>query len=235
MISRVRETEKQKIFNELFAPDEEGKSRWVLRDEINNSGLKPPLDNGAGRPWGFWVKGFLFETKRLNGKEDAKILEMRLVGIDHDHLDGVKRNANVRKDIKAHYKGSPCVVCGCTSSLRLDHKNDTYNNPRVFDSLTQLFSDFQNLCNHCNLQKRQVAIKTKKTMKRTGATTIPSVAVFGIDFTEGDDTYDPSDVNCMVGTYWYDPVAFMEYVKWANSFETQCAIDTLLSLRQPIR
>ena len=37
--------------------------------------------------------------------------------------------------------------------------------------------------------------------------------MFGIDFIEGDETFDAKDSNAMVGTYWYDVVAFMEYVK----------------------
>jgi hypothetical protein len=38
--------------------------------------------------------------------------------------------------------------------------------------------------------------------------------IFGIDFIEGDDeTYDSSDINAMKGTFWYDPVIFMETIK----------------------
>ena len=36
---------------------------------------------------------------------------------------------------------------------------------------------------------------------------------FGIDFTKGTEDFDPSDIDAMVGTYWYDPCAFMEYIK----------------------
>ena len=34
-----------------------------------------------------------------------------------------------------------------------------------------------------------------------------------IDFIEGDETFDKNDKNAMVGTYWYDPVRFMNYIK----------------------
>ena len=30
----------------------------------------------------------------------------------------------------------------------------------------------------------------------------------GIKFTQGDETYDSSDPNALVGTYWYDPISF---------------------------
>jgi hypothetical protein len=39
------------------------------------------------------------------------------------------------------------------------------------------------------------------------------LAVFGVDFLEGDESYDPADPHAMVGTYWYDPVAFLAGVK----------------------
>ena len=106
-----------------------------------------------------------------------------------------------------------CVVCGSHSDLVTDHKNDLYNDPRVLCAATQTIDDFQCLCNHCNLQKRQVSVKTKQTNQRIPATDIPQLAIFGIDFIHGDKTFDPSDVNAMVGTYWYDPVAFMAHIK----------------------
>jgi len=105
------------------------------------------------------------------------------------------------------------VVCGSTSSIIIDHKNDLYNDPRVLNSQTQTVDDFQPLCNHCNLQKRQTSVEARETKRRYPATRIASVAVFGIDFTRGDETYDPQDPNAMIGTYWYDPVAFMQTVK----------------------
>jgi len=52
-----------------------------------------------------------------------------------------------------------------------------------------------------------------KTGKRYGATNIPSLSVFGIDFIEGDETFDKDNINAMVGTFWHDPVKFMEYIK----------------------
>ena len=78
---------------------------------------------------------------------------------------------------------------------------------------TQREDDFQCLCNHCNLQKRQVNKTTRETGQRIGATTIPSLAVFGVDFIRGDETFNPDDENAMVGTYWYDPIAFMKELR----------------------
>ena len=52
--------------------------------------------------------------------------------------------------------------------------------------------------------------KMKETGIRYGATNIPILKMFGIDYIHGDTSYDINDPNTMVGTYWYDPVKFME-------------------------
>jgi len=69
------------------------------------------------------------------------------------------------------------------------------------------------LCKHCNDQKRQTYKEMKRTGVRHSAKQIPALRVFGIDYTHGDATYNPNDVNAMLGTYWYDPVDFMECVR----------------------
>jgi hypothetical protein len=104
-------------------------------------------------------------------------------------------------------------MCGCKSEVECDHKNDLYNDPMVLQIETQRKEDFQSLCRHCNTQKRQIIKDTKRTGKRYGATKIPILKVFGIDFIGGDETFDSDDVDAMKGTYWYDPVAFMEGIK----------------------
>ena len=111
----------------------------------------------------------------------------------------------------------PCVTCGTTSNIEIDHKNGLYNDPRVLNLQSQTVDDFQPLCKHCNDQKRQTYKKMKETGIRYGATNIPILKMFGIDYIHGDTSYDINDPNTMVGTYWYDPVKFMETLK-----ETLC-------------
>ena len=53
----------------------------------------------------------------------------------------------ISKQIKKHN----CVVCGSTSNIICDHKNDMYNDKFVLILNTQQIEDFQSLCNHCNL------------------------------------------------------------------------------------
>lgn len=120
----------------------------------------------------------------------------------------------IRKDIRDAVCKLPCVVCGCTTNVECDHKNDLYNDSRVNCVNTQVLDDFQPLCKHCNDQKRQVVKKTKETGKRYGATSIPSLKALGVpDFTVGTEEFDRTKINALVGTYWYDPVDFMMKVR----------------------
>jgi len=119
----------------------------------------------------------------------------------------------IRKDIRNALLLSPCVVCGTNSQIEIDHKNGLYNDPRVLNSKTQTVEDFQPLCKHCNDQKRQTCVWQKNQGKRYPASMIPQLAIFGIDFVDGDLTLDETDVNALKGTYWYDPVEFMIKLK----------------------
>jgi 5-methylcytosine-specific restriction endonuclease McrA len=119
----------------------------------------------------------------------------------------------IRKDIRDILSGYPCVVCGTNSQIEIDHKNGLYNDPQVLNSKTQSIDDFQPLCKHCNDQKRQTCVWQKKHNKRYPASMIPQLAIFGINYTEGDETFDETDINALVGTYWYDPVEFIKKIK----------------------
>ena len=198
---------KQKAVDQLFQPNPDGISRWVTREELENTPTLNWGSNGVGR------HGIYFGDKRFIWEKQGsrKITHLRTNGFSTNHLYGASRP--IRKDIHEYHKSMGCVVCGSHSDLVTDHKNDLYNDPRVLDSNTQVRDDFQCLCNHCNLQKRQIAKMTRETGKRFPATKIPSLAPFGIDFIQGNETFDLEDPHAMVGTYWYDPVEFMKQVK----------------------
>jgi len=197
---------KLEIVEKLFKPDENGISGWITVEQIIEAGL-PWTGNGNGRLGIFFgVKKYIWE-KQGNNKTEA----LRTTGLSDDFLYGAARPIN--KEIIIHYRKIKCVVCGSGSNLVVDHKNDLYNDPRVLSADTQTLDDFQSLCNHCNLQKRQIAKKTRETGLRIGATHIPQMAVWGIDFISGDESFDPNDINAMVGTYWHDPVAFMNEIR----------------------
>lgn len=203
---------KQKIIDEVFKPNKEGKSVWIIKEEIEKNNELKWGNNGVTRQ-GLFHKDdrYVWEFKRKNDKPSGKIEAIRTNGINKEKILGKFRP--IRDDIHKYHKSIGCVVCGSSSDLVTDHKNDLYNDSRVLDVKTQNISDFQCLCNHCNLQKRQIAKKTLETGKRYGATNIPMLSVYGVDFIEGDETFDKDDVNAMVGTFWYDPVRFLDYLK----------------------
>tara|TARA_B110000261_G_scaffold66045_2_gene77484 strand:+ start:1325 stop:1981 length:657 start_codon:yes stop_codon:yes gene_type:complete len=210
----VKLTKKQQAIDILFKPNKEGVSQWISREKIDGNDELKWGNNGVTRQ-GLLHKDnrYKWEFKRINDKPSGKIVSIRTTGINEEKL--LSKNRPIRDDIHKYHKsqGSGCVVCGSQSDLVTDHKNDLYNDPRVLDTKTQFKEDFQCLCNHCNLLKRQILKKTKETGKRYGATNIPSNLVFGIDFIEGDETFDKNNIDAMVGTYWYDPVKFMDYIK----------------------
>ena len=201
--------------DKAFVLNENNVSKWVTKDEIKSN--FPNLDwgnNGVTRN-GLLYKDdrYNWEFKRLNDNKNGKILAIRINGLNERTISNKNHpiSDRIHKEIRDN-KDSACVVCGSKSDLVTDHKNDLYNDPRVLSIKTQTLDDFQCLCNHCNLQKRQVSKKTRETKKRYGATNIPQLKVFGIDFISGDENYDPEDPNAMVGTYWYDPSAFTSYI-----------------------
>ena len=197
-------SKKQKAVDNLFKPDISGCSEWIDREIIDKNEELNWGKNGNAR------HGIYFGDKRYIWEKQGKsrIIALRTIGFSDNVLYGASRpiSENIRKILEK----TGCVVCGSHSHLVIDHKNDLYNDPRVLNLKNQTINDFQCLCNHCNLQKRQISKKTKELGKRIGATTIPSLAFLGIDFIKGDETFDEKDINAMVGTYWYDPIEFMK-------------------------
>ena len=162
----------QKAVDELFQPDISGCSPWVAREDIANHDKLNWGNNGNGR------HGVYFGDNRYVWEKQTtkcRISALRTIGFNEDVLYGANRP--IRDDIHKIIKSKPCVVCGSKSHLVTDHKNDLYNDLRVLNSKTQILDDFQCLCNHCNLQKRQISKQTKIEKKRYGATNIPHLAV----------------------------------------------------------
>ena len=198
---------KLELVSQIFIPNHFGISTWITREQLEDTPLKLGGNGLTRQGVAYGVEKYIWEFKRLNDKSTGKITAMRTNGINQDS----QANRPIKKAIRDHFKDNCCVVCA-TEKIVIDHKNDLYNDLRVLDSKTQTVDDFQALCNACNLRKRQVIKKTRETGKRFGATNIPALKLFGIDFITGDESYDPDDINAMTGTYWYDPVAFMEHI-----------------------
>jgi len=114
----------------------------------------------------------------------------------------------IRADIRNTIINRECVVCGSKSDIICDHKNDLYNDLRVLQLDTQVLSDFQSLCNHCNLQKRQICKEERESGELYSAKRIPRLQCYPFEFTWEKKAFDVNDINCKTDTYWFDPVAF---------------------------
>lgn len=191
---------------------------WCRMDSAFSKKYKYVLRKANGDLTYSWNIEDETESKKI--EEDFKDIESKKIKgnpTTHIKVYGKKElvkgnNRDIRQDIREYFKNSLCVVCG-NSDIEIDHKNGLYNDERVLNIKTQCIEDFQPLCRHCNQQKRQSIIVTKKTGKRYKATNIPQLKIFGIDFTKGNEDFNPNDIDAMVGTYWYDPLDFFKNLK----------------------
>ena len=193
----------------LFQPDEHGVSRRVSIEEMKRAGIRW-TGNGNPRHGTPVIAGnparWVWKIFRQNPERPTStVVGLQMVGLRRDPSMG----RPIRKDIREALKNQPCVGCGKNKSEVVDHKNDLYNDPRVLCSSTQLLSDFQPLCNHCNLVKRSLTMEARQTGKRYSALRHPMMSQYGIAYTQGGESFDPDDPEAFVGTYWYDPVDFI--------------------------
>jgi len=208
---------KQMQVLKVFSPDENGHSNWIDRSTIEKN---PHLNfgrNGNSRHGTFFNFHWCEWEKN---PQTRTVTELRMCGWNENFKNNLIRP--IKKEIVQFYSNKACVACGTNSGVVVDHKNDLYNDDRVLSVDTQTFDDFQTLCQHCNLQKRQVMKKTRETGRRYGATNIPMLACFGIDFTKGDSTLNKEDPNAMVGTFWHDPVDFLKIIHNRQNCTTVC-------------
>jgi hypothetical protein len=123
----------------------------------------------------------------------------------------------INKDIHKKITSLSCVVCGTHNTI-CDHKNDLYNDNRVLIIETQLISDFQPLCNHCNLQKRQICKIEEQQKKIYSAKNIERYKIYPFEFPFEKKNFDKTDINCKYGTFWFDPVEFDKNIYYYSSF-----------------
>ena len=88
----------------------------------------------------------------------------------------------INKKIYKEIVKNNCIICGSYTDIICDHKNDLYNDSRVLNTKTQLIEDFQPLCNHCNLQKRQISKNEDKNNKIYSAKNIKRYEKYLFDF-----------------------------------------------------
>jgi len=124
----------------------------------------------------------------------------------HSQRKNISKNP-INKNIHKKITSLSCVVCGTTKTV-CDHKNDLYNDVRVLNIKTQSIDDFQPLCNHCNLQKRQVCKTEYQNNKIYSAKNIQRYKNYPFEFPWEKKAFDINDTNCKNETFWYDPVDF---------------------------
>jgi hypothetical protein len=114
----------------------------------------------------------------------------------------------IKKEIDIEIKKNSCVSCGSNSDIITDHKNDLYNDDKVLDIHTQVIADFQPLCNHCNLQKRQICKDEVKNNRIYSAKNLQKYKVFTFEFPWEKKAFIIDDITTKLDTYWYDPIEF---------------------------
>ena len=128
------------------------------------------------------------------------------------------QNRNIDKKIHKKIINLSCIICGSNSNIICDHKNDLYNDDRILNIKTQLISDFQPLCQHCNLQKRQVSKNENKDKKIYSAKNIERYKIYSFDFPWEKKYFDKNDINCKNDTYWFDPIEFDKKIYYYISY-----------------
>lgn len=155
------------------------------------------------------------ENDKINDKKLDKFLKKKnhqknkgIIGI---YIHSLRKNIlsrPIRKDIRLFYKDCKCVHCGSGSNIIIDHKNDLYNDKRVLKSYSQVKEDFQPLCNHCNLLKRQICKEEKKNCKIFSARKLDRFRYINFLIPWELKNYDVKDINTKKDTYFYDPIEF---------------------------
>ena len=118
----------------------------------------------------------------------------------------------IRKDIIKEITKDTCLHCDEKETV-CDHKNDLYNDLRVLNTTTQEMSDFQRLCNRCNLKKRQIAIDERQNQKLCSAKKMNEFRQYDFPFPWEKKVYDEKDIKCKEDTYWYDIEEFRRKVR----------------------
>jgi 5-methylcytosine-specific restriction endonuclease McrA len=160
-------------------------------------------------------------TTEYNGTDKG------IIGILILSIRTTKESRPIRKDIKDHYKNKSCVLCGSTSEIVVDHKNDYYDDMRVLDSKSQTLDDFQSLCNHCNLLKRQNTKKEKETGVIYSAKNIMQLKCF-----ENEIILLEKLLPERCYSYFYDPSKYMKRLKYItlNNFTERVMKNKLINL-----
>ena len=210
---------------ELIIKLTENYTKFLSIDEIRKNNLywggNGVGDRFANKKFNYCVLYSNSSIKYYSEKEDDKIpneflnikktTKSGIIGIFVFSKRIQNENRPIKKKIQKEITKQSCVICGKTKTI-CDHKNDLYNDPRVIKLETQTMDDFQPLCNHCNLQKRQICKDEKNEQKIYSAKNIEGYKKYLFEFPWEKKVWNKNDINCKVDTYWYDPVEFQNKI-----------------------
>jgi hypothetical protein len=191
----MKKINRTKLVLEFFAPDENGVSRWVSKNELvgQYSSLYPTNGNQWMRNRG--LRHLILEKTIINN-----VIHWRFNGFDTNQ----KSNRPIKKEIRDELSKKPCAHTGFNGTknnpIVIDHKNGRYNDEDVLDVKTQKLEDFQTLCNQANLQKRSDCLNCVNTGCRFDAKTLG----YNISYIEGGEKYEGTCLGC----YWNNCLDF---------------------------
>ncbi len=181
-------------FIELAQPDEDGFSRSVPIEELEDKGLG--FGNG-----GSWCRddsslGRIYNIVRH--RPGNRIIAVELHGYKKAPISK-PIPVRIRKNIKEQR----CAILA-VGEVECDHKDGRRDDPRLNDSKQVTIHDFQPLSKAANNAKRQHCKECRNTNNRFDAMRLG----YSISQWKGGGTYRGSCIGC----YWYDPLKFNEEV-----------------------
>ena len=157
----------------LFNPDENGYSRRVRVEEIENSNLTWSKNGNGRRGKFFGVQKFKFLVERGKGN---KVISLKLDGLN----ESIILNQTIRKDIKDKLNeqnrsnfAPDCLIPLVDNDKEIDHRWGRKDSPlynRINDTKKQSIDDFQLLSHSHNQFKREQCKKCTMTNVRYDAT-----------------------------------------------------------------
>lgn len=156
-------------------------------------------------------------VQNYNENNDNKF--RKIIGIYINSFNTVSINRPIKQSILRKIRRNSCVNCNSNVDIICDHKNDLYNDERVLKTKTQVLDDFQPLCNHCNLLKRNNAQRELNENRITSCKTLNQFRFIDYDIPWEKYVFDVNDINCKKESYWYDPIEFNRKINIYNKIK----------------
>jgi hypothetical protein len=223
-------------------------TKIISRNEIKQYKKLDWGNNGIGDRWANkkfnYTSIYNYKIKTYSENDDDNVDDdlIQKFRLEHPNMKGIigifvhsKRltitKRPIKKEIDIIIKQNSCVSCGSNSDIICDHKNDLYNDDKVLDIHTQDVMDFQPLCNHCNLQKRQICKDEIKNNKIYSAKNLQKYKAFTFEFPWEKKAFIIHDITTKNDTYWYDPIEFNKKICYYSLYVIPIINEIKLKLR----